>query len=105
MDIDLVREYILTGYYELYLHALTEARKDGVEPEDVVYVLLTGKIIEEYPERQRLLIYGEMSNQLPLHVVCDLADESLMYIVTVYIPAKEDWIKFQIRKDKPRRRK
>jgi len=61
-DIGLVREYVETERYEFYRHALTEAKKDGVEPEDVVYVLLTGKIIEEYPERERLLIYGEMSN-------------------------------------------
>ena len=77
-NIDCVREYIETERYEFFRHALTEAKKDGVEPEDVVYVLLTGKVIEEYPERERLLIYGEMTNQLPLHVVCDLSDEDVM---------------------------
>ena len=73
-DIHQVREYVAAGRYEYYLHALTEARKDGVEPEDIVHVMLTGRVIEEYPERARLLIYGEMPNQLPLHVVCDFAD-------------------------------
>jgi len=94
-----------TERYEFYRHALTEAKEDGVEPEDVVYVLLTGKIIEEYPERERLLIYGEMSNQLPLHVVCDLSDEDMMYIPTVYIPSKEEWVKFQIRKKRTGKKK
>jgi len=93
-----IKAYIESERYEFYRHALTEAKKDGVEPEDVVYVLLSGKVIEEYPERERLLIYGEMPNQLPLHVVCDLSDEEVMYIPTVYIPSKGEWVKFQIRK-------
>ena len=93
-DITLVREYIEAERYEFYRHALTESKKDGVEPEDVVYVLLTGKVIEEYPERGRLLIYGTMTNELPLHVVCDLSNEDVMYIPTVYIPSKEDWIRY-----------
>lgn len=104
-NIDLVRDYIETERYEFYRHALTESKKDGVEPEDVVYALLTGKVIEEYPERERLLVYGEMTNHLPLHVVCDLSDEEVMYIVTVYIPSREEWIRFQVRKREVRKKK
>ena len=96
--INLVWEYIEAERYEFYRHALTESKKDGVEPEDIVYVLLTGKVIEEYPERSRLLIYGTMVNKLPLPVVCDLSNDDVMYIPTVYIPSKEGWIKYQIRR-------
>jgi hypothetical protein len=71
----------------------------------VVYVLLTGKVIEEYPERERILIYGSMKNDLPLHVVCDFSDEEVMYIPTVYIPSKRDWIGYQIRKRRKREKK
>ena len=53
IDIDLIKEYVTTERFEFYRHALTEAKKDGIEPEDVVYLLLTGKIIEAYPERER----------------------------------------------------
>jgi len=83
-----------------YRHALTEAKKDGIEPDDVVYVLLVGKIIERYSERSRVLVFGTMKNGLPLHVVCDYSDPEIMYIPTVYIPSKEEWIKFQRRKKK-----
>jgi hypothetical protein len=38
--------------YFFYTHALTEAKKDGVAPEDVVHAILTGEVIEEYPDRQ-----------------------------------------------------
>jgi hypothetical protein len=97
-NIDLIREYVEGDRYEFYRHALTEARKDGAEPEDVVYVLLTGKVIEEYPKRERILVYGRMKNKVPLHVVCDFSDEDVMYIPTVYIPSKRDWTKYQVRK-------
>jgi hypothetical protein len=103
-DIHLVRQYIETDRYEFYRHALTEAKKDGIEPEDVVWVLLRGKVIEQYPERERILVYGTMVNDLPLHVVCDLSDEDVMYIPTVYVPSKDEWIRYQKRKQKKRKR-
>lgn len=91
ISIETIRDFIKNEKYEYYSHAVTEAKKDGVEPEDIVYVLLTGKIIERYPERYRVLVYGKMLNKLPLHVVCDYSDEDLIYIATVYIPSKEEW--------------
>jgi len=39
---------VLDGKYFFYTHALTEAKKDGVTPEDVVHAILTGEVIEEY---------------------------------------------------------
>jgi hypothetical protein len=87
-----IRNNIRAEKYEYYLHALTEGKKDGVEPEDILYVLLNGKIIERYPDRQRSLVYGEMMNGLPLHVVCNYADPDMIYIVTVYIPSDAEWI-------------
>lgn len=91
ISIETIRGFIKNEKYEYYSHAVTEAKKDGVEPEDIVYLLLTGKIIERYPERYRVLVYGKMLNKLPLHVVCDYSDEDLLYITTVYIPSKGEW--------------
>ncbi|MCK4763766.1 MAG: DUF4258 domain-containing protein [Candidatus Aminicenantes bacterium] len=91
ISIELIRDFINNEKYQYFSHAITEAKKDGVEPEDMVYVLLTGKIIERYPERYRVLIYGEMLNKVPLHVVCDYSDEDLIYITTVYIPSRDEW--------------
>ena len=103
VDIDVIKEYVASEHFEFYRHALTEAKKDGIEPEDVVYVLLTGKIIEAYPERERVLVYGKTKQDLPVHVVCDLSDEDLMYVPTVYIPSSSDWIRSQIRRRQQRK--
>ena len=91
ISMDNIRGYVEDENYEYYDHAITEAKKDGVEPEDVVYVLLTGKIVERYPKRHRILVYGTMLNALPLHVVCDYSDKNIMYIPTVYIPSDGEW--------------
>ena len=99
ISIENIRYFVQNENYEFYSHAITEAKKDGVDPEDVVYVLLTGKIIERYPKRHRILVYGTMLNGLPLHVVCDYSDEDIMYIPTVYIPSDEEWTNnYQCRK-------
>ena len=91
ITIDKIKDFIRTECYRFYTHAITEAKKDGVEPEDIVYALLKGKIIERYPERQRALVYGKMLNELPVHVVCNYSDPELLYVVTVYIPSDEEW--------------
>jgi tRNA(Leu) C34 or U34 (ribose-2'-O)-methylase TrmL len=91
ISIEETRDFVQNEKYEFYSHAITEAKKDGVEPEDIIYVLLTGKIIERYYKRHRVLVYGAMLNGLPLHVVCDYSDEDIMYIPTVYIPSKKEW--------------
>ncbi len=99
ISIENIRNFVQNERYEFYSHAITEAKKDGVEPEDVVYVLFTGKIIEKYPNRLRVLIYGTMLNGLPFHVICDYLDENVMYIPTVYIPSNEEWTNnYQCRK-------
>lgn len=59
--------------YIFYKHALTEVKKDGIKPDDIVYIILTGKIIEEYPEKNRFLVYGTIFNNIPLHIVYDVS--------------------------------
>ena len=91
ITIEKIRNFIQNEKYEFYTHAITEGKKDGIEPEDIIYVLLTGKIIEEYPDRQRVLVYREMLNGIPLHIICNYSDSDILYIVTVYIPSDDEW--------------
>lgn len=61
--------------------------------------MLNGKIIEEYPERQRVLIFGLVDeDDLPVHVVVDCSEIEEPVFVTSYVPDSRHWIKFQIRK-------
>ena len=92
ITIEKIRKYIQNENYEYYTQAIIEGKKDGIEPEDIIYVLLTGKIIEEYSDRQRVLIHGTTLNGLPLHIICNYSAPDIIYIVTVYIPSDDEWI-------------
>jgi len=101
-DLQQIRNNILNGEYAISDHAIIEARKDGIEPktiEKLEWIALNGKVIEEYNERQRILIYADLEeNNLPVHVVIDYSYTDEPVIVTSYIPNSKYWIKYQIRK-------
>lgn len=101
MDIETIRIRIQAKNYLIYDHAITEAFKDGLSVKDILYVLLNGEIIENYAERRRCLIYANLPDNMPVHVVVDYAQPEIE-IVTTYIPDNREWIRFKIRKSRPR---
>jgi hypothetical protein len=101
---DEINGKIQSGDYAVSDHAIIEARKDGIDPktvEKLEWVALNGKIIEEYPERQRVLIYAVLDEEdLPVHIIVDYSEPDEPVIVTSYVPDSRYWIKFQIRKSR-----
>jgi len=101
-DIAFIREQFVKGEYAVSDHAITEARKDGIEPNTVKkleWVVINGKVIEEYPDRDRILMYAELNDdKLPVHVIIDYSFKEEPVIITGYIPDSRYWIKSQIRK-------
>lgn len=61
----------------------------------MVEAVLNGKIIEEYPDEQRVLICGQAalteSIQIYLHVICEYADPVYTEFVTAYLPDESQW--------------
>ena len=58
---------------------------------DVKNCIMTGEIIEEYPEdfpNPSALIFGKTLQEKILHVVCGI-DENFLYFVTAYEPTTE----------------
>ena len=98
MVIEQIQEKVKLGQWRISKHAMVEAVKDGLSPRDVKDIILTGKIIESYPERERYLIHGILSNDTPVHVVIDYSDSELIVAVTAYIPDKREWIASKKRK-------
>jgi len=95
-------EKFKSGDYAVSDHAIIEGRKDGIDPktvEKLEYVAIHGKIIEEYPERKRILIYSEIEEDaIPVHIVVDYSELEEPVIITSYVPDSNYWIKYQIRK-------
>jgi len=101
-DIELIKNKFRKGEYAVSDHAIMEARKDGIEPATVKkleWTAINGEVIEEYLDRDRLLIYAELEEDyLPVHIVVDYSDKEEPVIVTSYVPDSRNWIKFKKRK-------
>lgn len=97
MDIEHIRRKILAKQFSIYRHAFTEAFKDSLSVEDMLYTVLNGEIIEEYPERARCLIYAKLPTGIPVHTVVDYGHEEI-HIVTAYIPDSRKWINLRVRR-------
>jgi len=101
-QLETIRERFRKGEYAVSDHAIIEARKDGIEPQTITkleWVAIHGKVVEEYPERERILVYAELPDEtLPVHVVIEYAFPEEPVIVTAYFPDSRYWIKDQIRK-------
>jgi len=102
VDIETIRSQLRVKHYLIYDHAITEAFKDSLSVNDMLHVLLNGEIIEDYPERSRCLVYGNLPGGIPVHVVVDYARFEIE-IVTTYIPDERAWIGFKVRKPRQRR--
>lgn len=98
MDIEEIRAKVKTGNFNITDHAMIEAFKDGISVNDILHCIEHGKVIEEYPERKRCLIFFIVNFDIPLHVVVDYSWEEEIDIITAYIPDSKVWINFQIRK-------
>ncbi len=102
VDIENIRKRFLDGEYSISDHAIMEARKDGIEPntvEKLEWIAINGDVIEEYIDRERILIYGNLvDDNLPVHIIVDISFLEEPVIVTSYVPDSRYWIKYKIRK-------
>ncbi|MBI2339811.1 MAG: DUF4258 domain-containing protein [Deltaproteobacteria bacterium] len=93
MDINKIRQNIEKGSYDVSKHAEEERRNDALEMAQVKEAILTGKIIEDYPNDPRgpsclILGYGRGA---PIHVVCGEYDSGKTLLITVYKPDPLLW--------------
>lgn len=98
MKIEIVRDLVNKKNYSISKHAFTEAFADGFSLHDILIAIRTGEIIEEYPDRNRLLIYAKLGSD-SIHVVVDYSTSEYIWIVTVYRPDPKEWIGDKVRKE------
>lgn len=94
IDIDRLREYYKQEKVIITIHAQERLRQRGIKTKDVRNCIMTGEIIEQYPEDfpfPSCLIFGCSVSGKILHVVA--SDEgSGSRIITAYFP---DNVKFE----------
>ncbi|OIO74382.1 MAG: hypothetical protein AUJ85_05850 [Elusimicrobia bacterium CG1_02_37_114] len=98
VDINTIRRFIKIGEFFVKDHALIESFKERIDFDDIFFAINNGEIIENYPERNRCLIFATLQTKLYLHIVVDYYSETYIDIVTVYIPNSKKWIKGRIRR-------
>ena len=74
-------------------HAETRRRQRGISVPDIKQAILTGQIIEDYPDDYPFpscLVLGYTDRGDPLHIVCGAGDGQL-YVITAYRPSRDKW--------------
>ena len=92
-------ELVAKGAVEISGHARSRMFERDISTDELLEIVETGEVIEEYPGRQpcpAALILGFISHTA-YHVVAAFCQDTLV-IVTVYLPEKEDWVAFRTRK-------
>ena len=75
-------------------HAQQEMVEEDIALDEVLQVIATGQILENYPEHRRgacCLLNGMTRQSRPLHIVCTTA-QPVLIIITVYEPKPPKWV-------------
>jgi hypothetical protein len=105
MDIDTTKELCLQKNLRWTNHIFVRLLQRGISMEDVECAILSGTIIEEYPDDHPYpsgLVVGVNVGGQPLHVVCSIGEAEL-WLITAYYPSIEKWTDdFTLRKESER---
>jgi len=98
-----VQTLVLADDFQVSDHGYEELAKDDILAEDAIADIARAVLVEDYPERGRILTLQHDINGSPIHVVWALpADERRpAVLVTAYRPDLDAWDEnFRRRKDK-----
>lgn len=93
MDLELIKSLCNENKLQWTNHILVRLLQRNIKITDVKEEILSGKIIEEYPDdypHPSCLILGITLNKQFLHIVCGI-DENLLWLITAYKPSINEW--------------
>ncbi|MBS5385747.1 MAG: DUF4258 domain-containing protein [Clostridiales bacterium] len=89
IDINNLQEYFLKDTIVISAHAKNRCRERGIKQKDIRNCIMTGEIIEQYPEDYPFpscLVCGKSTDGRIIHVVISNEGEAGR-IITAYIPS------------------
>ncbi|MEQ8226285.1 MAG: DUF4258 domain-containing protein [Candidatus Eremiobacterota bacterium] len=101
MDLTIVRQKLKEGKILIRDHAMMRFDQRGITIEEVEHVIMTGELIEDYPDDKPFpgcLISGYIRKDIVLYVV--LALEEKIHIITAHWLDPEKWLDYKTRRDK-----
>lgn len=93
MNIELIKSLCNENKLQWTNHILVRLLQRNIKITDVKEAILSGKIIEEYPDdypHPSCLILGITLNKQFLHIVCGI-DKNLLWLITAYKPSINEW--------------
>lgn len=105
MDLILVKHLCEENKIRWTEHIFKRLVERGISMKDVKNAILTGEIIEDYPNDYPFpscLVLGASQNGTAIHVVCAPDDTgSELWLITAYFPSTDKWVSgFKARKVK-----
>jgi len=99
MEIEQLRDHARDFGLSFSKHANYMIAERNITKDEVLDIILSGEIIEEYSEQRYgpcFLIYGRTTSKRHLHVACSLL--SRVRIITIYEPDPDRWMEYRVRK-------
>lgn len=93
IDLEYIRNLCKNKKIYWSMHIVTRLLQRGILQDDVENAIMTGEIIEQYPDdypNPSCLVLGLTINKEKLHVVCGLNKDTL-YMITAYFPDLTIW--------------
>ncbi len=95
MDVERVKQLVVTGAYQMSGHAEEEREAETILLEDVKSAIQNGELLEDYPDDPRgasCLMLGNSTDDRPLHIVLVMLTKiEAVRIITVYRPMLPKW--------------
>lgn len=101
INVNWILKQVKANDYEYSSHADKERQSDKISVMEIEKALMTGQILEEYPDDQRgtsCLVLGYGNEGYPIHIVCGRTLLGSLRIITVYIPSPPKWINEKTRR-------
>lgn len=97
-----IKQKIAAGLYEYSRHAVDQTIRRRISVHEVYEAIMSRSfVVEDYPDDKygpSCLLCGFTKAGRPLHIQCSYPDRSLIEIITVYEPDKDQWIDHKIRR-------
>jgi hypothetical protein len=104
VNINTIHRLVRARHYQIKLHAFQHALQEGFGEKEMIAAVLTGTIIEAYPDRNRVLICGkamfDANMEMYLHIVCEQNYPDQVEFITAYIPSMNEWSTPPLRRKK-----
>lgn len=97
-----ISDLIESGEILISHHARVRMFERDISTDDLIAVISSGEILEEYPEDEpcpSVLIMGFIGT-VAYHTVVALCRDHIR-VITVYIPEEDKWIEYRRRRDEP----